>query len=113
MPNYSIEVIEACSGLRSLMTLSALGATMAYITQRKLTFGIIFFLMTVPIAICANIFRIFFTAICAVLINHKFAESFLHNLSGVFVFLLGFLLLTVTGIVLKKIDFKLNRIKKA
>ena len=92
-----MEVVEACSGLRSLMTLSALGAAMAYITH-KTTFGSIsLFLLSVPIAIGANVFRIVITALGAYYISPKLAEGFLHEVSGLIVFLVGFISLAIAG----------------
>jgi len=100
LPNYSLEVVEACSGLRSLMTLTALGALMAYLTQRTLLGGLTLFCFSAPIAIGANIFRIFISALGAVLISPEFAEGFLHKASGVVVFLVGFIALGFTGMVI-------------
>lgn len=100
LPNYSLEVVEACSGLRSLMTLSALGAAMAYMTQKNTVSGIFLFLLSVPIAIGANVFRIVITALGAHFISPKLAEGFLHEISGLMVFLVGFLSLGMAGTVI-------------
>jgi len=100
LENYSLEVVEACSGLRSLMTLTALGAAMAYITQKTIFSSILLFLLSVPIAIGANVFRITITALGALWISPKFAEGFLHEVSGLVVFLVGFISLGIVGIVL-------------
>jgi exosortase len=91
LPNYQLEVVEACSGIRSLMTLAALGAAIAYMTQKTILSGIVVFLCSIPIAIGANVFRIFITAIGAYTISPKFAEGFIHEASGLVVFLVGFL----------------------
>ena len=101
LPNYSLEVVEACSGLRSLMTLSALGAAMAYMTQPSFISGSMLFLFSVPIAIGANVIRICITVIGALLISPKFAEGFLHEISGLVVFIVGFACLGLTGIIIK------------
>ncbi|UCE05299.1 MAG: exosortase/archaeosortase family protein [bacterium] len=100
LPNYSLEVVEACSGLRSLMTLSALGAAMAYMTQKTTLGGTFLFLLSVPIAIGANVFRIVITALGAYYINPKLAEGFLHEVSGLIVFLVGFISLGITGTII-------------
>ncbi len=96
LPNYSLEVVEACSGLRSLVSLLALGAFFAYMTfPRDTNSGksnwsrLILFLSVFPIAIGANIFRILITAIGAYVISPKLAEDFLHKLSGLIVFLVS------------------------
>ena len=95
--NYALEVAEACSGLRSLVSLLALGALLAYLTQKNKIKQITVFLSTIPIAIAANFFRIFVTAVGAYAISTKLAEDFLHELSGLFVFIIStFLLLLVS-----------------
>jgi len=100
LPNYSLEVIEACSGLRSLMTLSALGAAMAYLTHKTTLGSIVLFLLSIPIAIGANVFRIVITALGAYFISPKLAEGFLHEVSGLVVFLVGFMSLGIAGTII-------------
>jgi exosortase len=108
LPNYSLEVAEACSGLRSLVSLLALGAFFAYITFPKkpntgksdLKRGILF-LSVFPIAIAANIFRILITAIGAYVVSPKLAEDFLHKLSGLVVFLISVFSLFVVSQIIK------------
>ena len=108
LPNYSLEVAEACSGLRSLVSLLALGAFFAYITFPKepntgksdLKRGILF-LSVFPIAIAANIFRILITAIGAYVVSPKLAEDFLHKLSGLVVFLISVFSLFIVSQIIK------------
>ena len=99
--NYSLDVEEACSGLRSLISLSALGAAFAYLTQRTFWKRVVLFISSIPIAIGANIFRVFITAMCAYLISPKLAEGFLHKFSGVMVFIIALLFLFVLGGILR------------
>ena len=101
LPGYSLEVAEACSGLRSLISLLALGAVYARLTQQGLPRQAILFLSTIPIAIAANIFRILFTAVGAYTISRELAEDFLHELSGIMVFIVAFIMLFIWGAVLK------------
>jgi exosortase len=93
--DYSLEVAEACSGLRSLVTLLALGALLAYWTQRSKARSLVLFLSTVPIAIAANIFRITVTAIGAYGISRAFAEDYVHEFAGTIVFLFSLACLLV------------------
>ncbi|MBN2010276.1 exosortase/archaeosortase family protein [candidate division KSB1 bacterium] len=103
LPNYSLEVVEACSGLRSLMTLTALGAALAYLTQKNIFTGVGLFLLSIPIAIIANVIRIIITAIGAYLISPKFADGFLHEASGLVVFMVGFISLGIAGLILRRL----------
>lgn len=97
IPGYSLEVAEACSGLRSLVSLLALGAAYARLTQPNLSWQAILFICTVPIALAANIFRVWATALGAYAISPKVAEDFLHEFSGIVVFVISFLLLFIIG----------------
>jgi len=108
LPNYSMEVAEACSGLRSLVSLLALGAFFVYITFPKDTNSdksnlkrLILFFSVFPIAIGANIFRILITAIGAYVISPKLAEDFLHKLSGLIVFLISVFSLFIVSQIIK------------
>lgn len=95
LPAYTLEVSEACSGLRSLATLMALGALFGYLTLDGKAKPIALFLLAIPIAIAVNIFRLVFTAVGAYAISTKLAEDFLHELSGVLVFVIAILLMMI------------------
>ncbi|MBK7091219.1 MAG: exosortase/archaeosortase family protein [bacterium] len=99
--NYSLEVAEACSGLRSLVTLLALGALLAYLTQNSKWKAVTLFAATVPIAIAANIFRICVTAIGAYGVSRALAEDFIHELSGTIVFMFSLICLLILSNVLR------------
>jgi exosortase len=99
--NYSLEVAEACSGLRSLVTLLALGALLSYLTLKTKWKALTLFFATIPIAIAANIFRITITAIGAYGISRKIAEDFLHELSGTIVFMFSLVCLLILSSILR------------
>jgi len=99
--NYSLEVAEACSGLRSLITLLALGALLSYLTLKTKWKALTLFFATVPIAIAANIFRITITAIGAYGISREIAEDFLHELSGTIVFMFSLICLLILSSILR------------
>jgi exosortase len=103
-----MEVAEACSGIRSLFSLLALGALYAYFTQPNKIKAVILFLSTIPIAIAGNVFRITVTALGAHLVSIEFAEGPLHEISGMIVFVFSLLLLLTFGAILKwkKPEFK-------
>jgi exosortase len=101
LPGYSLEVAEACSGLRSLISLLALGAVYARLTQKGLPRQLILFVSTIPIAIAANIFRVTFTAVGAYAVSKELAEDFLHELSGMMVFVVAFIMLFIWGAILR------------
>ena len=101
LPDYALEVAEACSGLRSLVTLMSLGALYAYLRLPGKIIPVILFLATVPIAVTTNIFRIFTTAVGAYAVSKEIAEDFLHEISGLMVFVTALILMIIFGAILQ------------
>jgi exosortase len=104
LPGQNLEVADACSGLRSLISLLALGALYAYMFQKKFTAQLILFLSTIPMAVIGNIFRVFVTSILVYTIpNIQVTEEPLHSLLGASVFVIVFILLFAFSAILRKI----------
>lgn len=103
LPEHSLEVAEACSGMRSLVSLLALGAIYAYLTQKKLAGKITLFLCTIPIAVIGNIFRVFLTAVIVYTSDIDIMAEPLHSLMGASVFVVAFICLLIAGAVLRKV----------
>ncbi|NCF84686.1 MAG: exosortase [Verrucomicrobiaceae bacterium] len=84
---WGFDVAEGCSGLRSLMALTLVGAIYAYTTQTKLWKGLILFASTIPLAIIANSLRITTIVIIAEYVDADFAGGVYHDWSGFLFFL--------------------------
>lgn len=93
LPNITLQVADACSGLRSLTTLLALSALLAYISSLSVWKKWILFLAAVPVALLGNIFRLTATAFLANRYGSRMAEGFIHEFSGFVVFILGLVML--------------------
>ena len=102
----SLEVAEACSGIRSLMSLLALGTVFAYFTQRVAWKRWCLVASAVPVAIAANAFRVAGTGVLAHYIGEETAQGFYHDFSGWLVFVVALLLLFAIGRLLNALPWR-------
>ncbi len=89
MPGMKLEVVEACSGIRSLMSLLALAAGFGYLVERSMAMRWFLFLAMVPLAIVSNGTRVMITALMANYIGSRAAEGFMHEFSGWVIFVVA------------------------
>lgn len=100
----TLEVVDACSGLRSLTTMFALAAALAWFSDFATWKKWLLFFAAAPVAIFANIVRLTATAGLASVYGEKVAQGFLHDFSGLFTFVFGFgLLLCVNKMLTKEV----------
>ena len=99
----TLEVAEACSGIRSLQALLALGTVYAYFSQHVMWKRWVLVLLSIPIAIVANAFRVTGTGVLAHYWGVEAAEGFYHTFAGLLIFVVAFVLLFVAGTVLSKV----------
>jgi exosortase len=93
LANTSLEVAEACSGIRSLISLLTLGIVFGYFTDRRVWVRSLIALSTIPVAIIANGARVAGTGIAAHRWGPVAAEGFFHEFSGWVVFGVAFILM--------------------
>jgi len=87
LAGHQLQVAEACSGMRSIMGLMALGIAFAYFWERPLWERLFLIVSTVPIAIIANISRVTGTGLMYHWGYERFAKGFYHEFTGWFVFI--------------------------
>lgn len=90
MRHTHVIVEDVCSGLRSLISLLALGTIVAYLSKLSRWKKVVVFFAAGVMAIVANIVRIVFMALTSEIYGAKFTEGFLHTLSGLIVFVVAF-----------------------
>jgi exosortase D (VPLPA-CTERM-specific) len=118
----ALEVVEACSGIRSLMTLVTLALILAYFTRTKRDFvengwlsllknydfwrTVILMLAAIPIAILTNAARVTATGVLTFYYGKQATESFVHDVSGWLVYVVALGLLIALNFLLKKFDHR-------
>lgn len=89
LPMLRLEVAEACSGIRSLMSLFTLAVFYGYFLEKSIWRRIALVLASIPIAIAANAVRILGTGICVQYWDPDRALGFFHEFSGWVIFLVS------------------------
>ncbi len=89
LPSMSLEVVEACSGIRSLLSLITLAIVYGYLLEAKVWKRIVLAISAIPIAVAANGVRIMGTGLLGQYWNPDKAQGFFHEFSGWVVFLLS------------------------
>ncbi len=93
LPTMSLEVVEACSGIRSLISLATLAVIYGYFMEPRYTIRLILALAAIPIAVAANGLRIMGTGMLGEYWSPDMAEGFFHTFSGWIIFLLSLAML--------------------
>lgn len=109
LPNYSLGVVEACSGIRSLISLIVLAIVYLHFAEPRRSARFFLIALILPIAIVSNALRIMGAGIMAQSFGPSAAEGFLHELSGVVVFLAALVLLLACHWVLNHLASALRR----
>lgn len=89
LPAMSLEVAEACSGIRSLLSLGTLAIVFGYFMERNVVVRALLAIASIPIAVAANALRIVGTGLMVRFWDPEKAEGFFHVFSGWLIFLLS------------------------
>lgn len=93
LPRMPLEVAEACSGIRSLMSLITLAIIYGYLMEKRLWVRCLLAVASVPIAIAANSVRIIGTGLLVQYWDADKAEGYFHASWGWIVFVISLLML--------------------
>jgi exosortase len=89
LPAIQLEVAEACSGIRSLMSLFTVAVIYGYFLEQGTKRRVLLALASLPIAVAANVARIFGTGLCVQYWDPDKAMGFFHEFSGWLMFLVS------------------------
>jgi exosortase len=89
LPSITLNVVEACSGIRSLMSLITLAIFYGLLAERRAWMRCALVLFAIPTAVAANALRIVGAGLLAERAGPEFAEGFFHAFSGWLIFVLS------------------------
>jgi exosortase len=93
LASMPLDVAEACSGIRSLLTLVTLAIIYGYLMETRIWMRVLLAISAVPIAVAANSFRIFGTGLLVQYWDPDKAEGFFHTFSGWLIFVVALVML--------------------
>ncbi|HWO29085.1 MAG TPA: exosortase A [Candidatus Acidoferrum sp.] len=93
LPAMALEVAEACSGIRSLMSLTTLAVIYGYVMERKVGVRVLLAVASIPIAVAANSLRIVGTGLLVQYWDPEKAQGFFHEFSGWLIFVISLVML--------------------
>lgn len=94
---WGVDVEKPCSGLRSLLAMTALTAVYAWVTQRTLWRKWVLFACSIPLAIASNVVRILLIGLMSEAFGVKVATGLPHDYSGYVVFAVAIVLMVGIG----------------
>ncbi len=104
LPDKVFQVVVACSGLRSLVSLLAIGAVAGYFMLRSNLLRSILFLSAVPAAIAVNILRIFLLVVVFYYFRVDLSNGTAHTVFGLLIFLIGMFAIVIAAGILSRWD---------
>jgi exosortase len=94
LAHRTLEVVQACSGLRSMMLLLALSAGIGYLTLRANPLRLALLAWAVPAAILVNVIRVLLIIFADAYFGYDLTTNTSHTVFGVFIFILALILIT-------------------
>lgn len=107
----ALNVAEACSGMRSLITFVAIGLAVAFLSERPLWQKTLISLSAVPIAIACNVFRIVGEGLLDQHVSRSLSEGFAHSAVGLVLLAPGFALFLLVGWLLDRFTTRQRPVK--
>ena len=104
LPEHTLQVVRACSGLRSMISLLTLGALFGYFTLKSNFLRTVLFFTAIPASILVNIVRVMLMVMAFYYMDWNLAKGTVHTLFGLFIFAFALVLVVITRGVLSLWD---------
>jgi len=99
---YELLVAAACSGINSIISLSAISLFYIYMRhQARWRYALLLVLLIVPVALIANFFRVLILILLTYHAGEAAAQGFLHNFAGIVMFAIALVTIFALDVVLK------------
>ena len=95
MPGRVLEVVQACSGLRSLISLLTLSLIFGYFSLKSNWLRSVLFVSGIPAAIVVNIIRVFFMVLAFYYFNLDLTKGLIHTIYGMVIFFLAIIIILI------------------
>lgn len=103
LPNAVLDVVDACSGIRSLISLLAVGLLLAHFVTPRLWQKVLLVLLVPPVAVFTNSLRVVSAGLMAESIGPQMLEGAVHDLTGWLVFMAAFALLAFVAWLMRRV----------
>jgi exosortase len=108
LPGRQLFVTEACSGLRSLTALLALGVLVGGLWLRSVPSRVILVALAIPVAIAVNAVRVFLTGFLVYFVDPELGEGFMHLTEGWLLFVVAFVILGAVAWIASSVEDRLR-----
>lgn len=99
-PSGTLSIVNACSGLQSMLTLCIMSLPIGYLTQKSFRGKTVIFLASIPLGLAANVLRVMAASLLFVRFGEKYAHGFPHTAIGMAIVLASFFLLYGLGLLI-------------
>jgi exosortase len=103
LPAMPLEVADACSGIRSLMSLATLAAIYGYLTEGRIWVRVLLGVASLPVAVAANSMRVVVTGLLVQYWDPDKAQGFFHEFQGWLMFVVSLAMLYALHGVVRRI----------
>ena len=100
LPDRTLQVVQACSGLRSMISLLTLSAIFAYLTLKSNLLRTILFFSGIPAAILVNIIRVLLLVFAFHYLNFDLTTGTIHTVFGMIIFILALIVIFIMKAIL-------------